>query len=112
MAKISSTRTPPRVTAQIPARTSAPDILESAAMHIAERGKRRDLPGGERSMRRSVEAFNAIRGHLLTEADGWMFMALLKASRASAGALNLDDFEDGAAYFALAGECAARSATP
>lgn len=99
------TRTPPPMPA-------APDILESAAMHIAERGKTRDIPGGERSMRRTIEAFNALCGHILTERDGWMFMAILKASRAATGALNLDDYEDGAAYFALAGECAARRASP
>lgn len=88
--------------------SAAPDILESAAMHIAERGKTRDLPGGERSMGRAVTAFNALCGHILTERDGWLFMAILKGSRAATGALNLDDYEDGAAYFALAGECAAR----
>lgn len=94
----------------VPNGPAAPEILESAAMHIAERGKTRDIPGGERSMRRTVEAFNALCGHMLTERDGWMFMAILKASRASTGAVNLDDYEDGAAYFALAGECAARRA--
>jgi hypothetical protein len=65
------------------------------------------MPEGERSMARCVAAFNALTGHQLTEREGWMFMAMLKASRAQAGALNLDDYVDGAAYFALAGECAA-----
>lgn len=94
----------------IAASPAAPEILESAAMHIAERGKTRDIPGGERSMRRTVEAFNALCGHMLSERDGWMFMSVLKMSRSAIGALNLDDYEDGAAYFALAGECAARRA--
>lgn len=104
--KIASMTAPSRVSIPTP---SAPVILGSAALHIADRAKRRDLPGGERSMRRAVEAFNALYGHLLTERDGWMFMGLVKASRSSTGALNLDDYEDGAAYFALAGECAAKA---
>ena len=37
-----------------------------------------------------------------------LFMAILKAARATAGGHNPDDYEDGAAYFALAGEAAAR----
>lgn len=106
-AKIATATAPTVPATSLPA---APEILESAAMHIAERAKSRDLPGGERSMRRAVEAFNALYGHLLTERDGWMFLGLVKASRSATGTLNLDDYEDGAAYFALAGECAARRA--
>jgi hypothetical protein len=83
---------------------SAPEILEVAAGHILARGNSRDLPQGERSMRRTVDAFNAITGLVLSERDGWLFMAILKAARATAGGHNPDDYEDGAAYFALAGE--------
>jgi hypothetical protein len=83
---------------------SAPEILEAAAGHILARGTSRDLPQGERSMRRTVDAFNAITGLVLSERDGWLFMAVLKAARATAGGHNPDDYEDGAAYFALAGE--------
>ena len=42
----------------------------------------------------------------LTETQGWLFMALLKMSRAKGGEFNSDDYIDGAAYFALAGESA------
>lgn len=88
----------------------APTILLLAAAHIGARAATRDLPQGERSMARTVAAFNALTGHTLSERDGWMFMAQLKAARALAGAHNPDDYQDGAAYFALAGESADNAA--
>ena len=90
----------------IPPQLSAPEILRHAADHIAQRAASRDLPQGERSMARAVASFNALTGHALTERDGWLFMVVLKASRATAGAHNPDDYQDMAAYAALAGECA------
>lgn len=57
-------------------------------------------------MKRTVNAFNALTGHTLTEQEGWLFMVTLKAARAMAGSHNPDDYEDGAAYFALTGEAA------
>lgn len=86
---------------------TAPDLLNQASEAIGDRAAQRDMPQGERSMARTVAAFNALTGHDITERDGWLFMAALKASRATAGALRLDDYIDGAAYMALAGECAA-----
>lgn len=91
---------------------SATDLLVAASDSIDQRAQSRDLPAGERSMARAVAGFNAITGHQLTEHDGWMFMAQLKAARATAGRHNVDDYVDGAAYFALAGECAERSVAP
>lgn len=86
----------------------APDILKAAAGHMEDRAASRDV-GAERSMARTVAAFNALTGHELTERDGWMFMVALKAARACTTPAGLrDDYEDGAAYFALAGECSAR----
>lgn len=84
--------------------STAPDILQRAAAHIADRAATRDLPQGERSMARTVAAFTALTGKSLTEAEGWLFMVCLKAARATAGGYNPDDAEDGAAYFALFGE--------
>ena len=84
------------------------DILRKGAQHIEDRAASRDMPEGERSMARCVKAFNAMFGKDLTEIEGWQFMELLKMSRSAAGAHNPDDFEDGAAYCALAGEAAAR----
>lgn len=86
-------------------RQTAPQILAQAAQCIGERAASRDLPA-ERSMARTVRAFNALSGHALTEREGWLFMAVLKAARATAGSHNPDDYTDGAAYFALAGESA------
>lgn len=53
-------------------------------------------------MNRTVIAFNTLTGHTLTETQGWLFMAVLKLSRALGGAFNRDDLLDGAAYMALA----------
>ena len=52
----------------------------------------------------TVAAFNAMFGHQLTVEQGWHFMVLLKMARSRAGKGNADDYEDGAAYMALAGE--------
>lgn len=87
---------------------SAIGILDDAQKCIGSRAAERDKPDGERSMRAAVGAFNALTGHSLSERDGWMFMVMLKASRAQAGRFRADDYIDGAAYFALAGESADR----
>lgn len=85
----------------------APQILEKAKQHMEDRADARDQPSGERSMLRTVKAFNALTGHRLSERDGWLFMAVLKAARAASTPAGVpDDYEDGAAYFALAGEAA------
>src|SRR5690554_1735366 len=88
--------------------TTAHDILKAAAGHMQDRAATYDKPEGERSMGATVEAFKAVTGHRLTEEQGWLFMALLKAVRSQQGGLRMDSYEDGAAYFALAGESAAR----
>ncbi len=85
---------------------SAVGILLAGADHIKDRASQRDCPTGERSMRKTVAAFNAIYGHNLTETEGWQFMSLLKKVRASQGNYRADDHEDDAAYSALAGEAA------
>lgn len=87
---------------------TAPGILQIAADAIADRAAARDQPSGERSMARTVAAFNAITGHALSEREGWLFMAQLKAARAWGGNHHADDYVDGAAYFGLAGEAAAK----
>lgn len=88
---------------------TAAAILREASKAIEDRAAARDVQA-ERSMARTVAAFNALTGHSVNERDGWLFMAVLKAARATAGAHNGDDYTDGAAYFALAGECAAKAA--
>lgn len=101
----------PVIATAVPA--DAPSILIEAADCIGSRAAERDQDS-ERSMSRAVAMFNAWRGgdgadcgHL-SERDGWVFMALLKLSRAAGGDHRLDDYVDGAAYVALAGECAER----
>ena len=85
---------------------NAHDILQAAAGHMRDRAATYDKPEGERSMGATVAAFRAVTGVRLTETQGWLFMALLKAVRSQQGAYRADSFEDGAAYFALAGESA------
>ena len=85
----------------------AGETLRRAADLIEQRGKQRDSDTGERSMARTVAAFNAIYGTNLTETQGWHFMELLKMARSSQGAYVADDFDDKVAYAALAAECEA-----
>lgn len=84
---------------------SAPAILQEASRCIADRASERDQES-ERSMARCVAAFNAMYNLNLSEEQAWMFMVFLKAARASGGSFKLDDYVDGSAYFALAGESA------
>jgi hypothetical protein len=85
---------------------TAVDILNLAAGHMQDRAETYDAPQGERSMGKTVAAFNAIYGTDLTE-EGWAFMVLLKMVRTSQGEYRADNYEDGTAYFALMGETAA-----
>jgi hypothetical protein len=100
----------PAVGAQ-PVPASAPGILRAAAQHLQDRAALRDQPAGERSMARTVSAFNALTGHAISERDGWLFMVALKAARACTTPSGIaDDYQDGAAYFALAGESVGHTA--
>ena len=87
---------------------SATDLLNSACDQIGDRASERDTEA-ERSMYSTVNAFNALYGTSLTEEQGWMFMVVLKAARAKGGNIHIDDYVDGSAYFALAGEAAIKS---
>lgn len=91
---------------QAPEAATATDILQEATECLVDRAAERDREGGERSMKAAVTAFNALTGHELAEADGWLMMVCLKAARAEGGKFRLDDYIDGAAYFALYGEAA------
>ncbi|MGQ7247221.1 DUF6378 domain-containing protein [Halomonas sp. V046] len=87
---------------------TAQSILSRAGAHMRDRAATYDKPQGERSIGATVGAFEAITGLSLTEEQGWLFMALLKAVRSQQGGYRADSYEDGAAYFALAGEAAGR----
>lgn len=87
---------------------SADVLLQIARDQIEDRASERDTET-ERSMCSTVNAFNALYGTNLTEEQGWMFMVFLKAARAKGGSVRVDDYVDGSAYFALAGEAAIKS---
>lgn len=93
---------------------NASDILRAGAEAIAAKAVERDQPLGERTAARAARIFNAITGRHgvggLNEHEAWLFMVALKLARAQQGAFQLDDYVDGAAYIALAGECAANLA--
>lgn len=88
----------------MPQRSSPESTLNIAAKTIKERAETRNLDK-ERAMHKTVSLFNTLTGHRLTETEGWKFMVLLKLARASCGPYREDDYVDGAAYVALAGEC-------
>jgi hypothetical protein len=72
------------------------------------RAKEYDQPEGERSMGKTVEAFNSITGRDLTEAEGWLFMEILKNVRMfQAPGYHADSAEDCIAYAALKAEAKA-----
>lgn len=95
---------------QAPTHTpTANTILQDAQQHLLDRAAQRDQ-ASERSMERAVRAYNAITGHELSERDGWMFMVVLKATRACTTPAGIpDDYEDLVAYGALAGESAGKA---
>lgn len=88
----------------------AHNVLQQALQHMEDRAATYDSSStGERSIGPTVEAFNAITGHTLTDEEGWLFMAILKMVRSQQGNFKADNYEDGAAYFALM--CEEASAT-
>lgn len=85
--------------------TKAQDLLHRAASLMDERGKQYDQRSGERSMQATVTAFNAISGYCLTEADGFLLMAILKMVRdQSREKPHRDSIDDLVAYASLYGE--------
>ena len=83
----------------------APEILKRASDIMDERAKQYDSPEGERSMGKAVAAFNAITGQELSEANGWLLMALLKMVRDNTtDTPHEDSIHDLVAYAGLYGE--------
>lgn len=93
-----------------PAKTTqtAADYCEAAKGHMVDRAATYDAPAGERSMAKTVTAFNALTGHQLTEEQGWLFMETLKMARSQQGQFRQDNYEDAVAYAALRGEAAGK----
>ena len=108
MSKLEDTNTPSSNMKYANPCQSATDFLQAAHDEMEDRASERDTEA-ERSMCSTVNAFNALYGTNLTEEQGWMFMVFLKAARAKGGNIRIDDYVDGSAYFALAGEAAIKS---
>ena len=84
---------------------TAQEILTTAAKHMSDRAKTYDKPEGERSMGKAVQAFNAITGHNITEAEGWLMLQVLKCVRLfTRPGYHADSAEDNVAYAALMAE--------
>jgi hypothetical protein len=84
---------------------SAPKLLEKALGHMLDRAATYDQPEGERSMGRTVQAFNIITGRDLKESEGWLLLQLLKDVRDRQREIpHLDSLEDCIAYAALKAE--------
>ena len=92
----------------LPAPTYAERILRQAADTLKQRGQVYDSPEGERSMGKTVTAFNTITGNSLTEAEGWLLLQLLKDVRQwSKEAYHEDSAVDCVNYAALKAEALA-----
>lgn len=84
---------------------SALALLDVAAGHMRARAATYDKPEGERSMGKTVLAFNAITGRDLSESEGWLLLQLLKDVRdRQRPAAHRDSLEDCIAYAALKAE--------
>ena len=90
---------------------TADEILTTAAGHLKDRAVTYDQPQGERSMGKTVSAFNIITGHELTEAEGWLLLQILKDVRQwTAPEYHQDSAEDCVSYAALKAEALAKGA--
>lgn len=97
--------------APAPKPASAPELLQRAAQHMADRAATYDQPEGERSMGKTVAAFNAVTGRNLTEAEGWLLLDILKQVRLfQHPGYHADSAEDHIAYAALMAEAKSKEA--
>lgn len=90
----------------------AHEVLTQAADLVA--GDRDRAHGGKvENFTNTAALWNAYLGGRLTTpltaTDAALLMALMKIARTKSGALNLDDFVDGAGYLGCAGEIALES---
>lgn len=85
--------------------TTATQILCRAADLMEERGKQYDAKEGERSMDKTVAAFNTLTGHSLSAADGFLLLTVLKIVRdQQRQQAHQDSCEDLVAYASLYAE--------
>lgn len=85
---------------------TASEINDQAMKHIRDRASTYDQPQGERSMGKTIRAFNAITGRDLTESEGWLLLQVLKDVRQwqNPNEYHQDSGEDCIAYAALKAE--------
>lgn len=85
---------------------SATGFLKKASYIMEERAAEYDSSeGGERSILKTCKVFELITGKHLTEAEGWLFMQLLKDVRQwTAKGFHRDSAEDCISYAALKAE--------
>ncbi len=88
---------------------TADKIMEQGVSEMKSRASTYDAEGGERSMSKTVDMFNALTSGEMSEEQGWKFMCCLKLVRSEQGDYRDDSYVDGAAYFALAGETASNT---
>lgn len=94
-----------RIGAPFAPASAAAALLGQARKHMEDRAATYDQPEGERSMGKTVEAFNVITGRDLSESEGWLLMQILKDVRDRQRAEpHRDSLEDGIAYSALKAE--------
>lgn len=80
-------------------------LLQVAADHMRDRAATYDTPDGERSMGKTITAFNAVTGRDLSEAEGWLLLQILKDVRLfQRPGYHADSAEDCVAYAALKAE--------
>lgn len=84
---------------------TATQILCRAADLMEERGRQYDAKEGERSMDKTVRAFNTLTGHDLSASDGFLLLTVLKIVRdQQRQQAHQDSCEDLVAYASLYAE--------
>lgn len=87
----------------------AEGFLEAARKILEERANEYDSPDGERSMGDTVQIFNIYTKHNLSEADGYLFMKILKDVRQYRSPdFHIDSIVDNINYAALQGDALER----
>lgn len=98
-------RTTRPIKSPVPPKLTVADQTLVDAAHALARGRSRDNTDGERSMKKAVQAFNALTGSDMTEEEGNQFMICLKLARAQTSN-NPDNYVDIAGYAGLGNEAA------
>ena len=99
--RMTLTKTPAQPKEHVTAKT----VLAECTRILDQRAKMRDSEDtGERSMEKTVGIFNTWTGKDMSVVDGWRFMISLKMAREFRGAPDIDNYVDGANYWALLGE--------